>query len=93
MSRPMTSAELSMIMKRVSKDFNPFSARMNPIGESITTIKYVHPNYDNRTGTWFSIELRTMGGASNVFHTQNECRDLKESLFERVNTFLDGLEA
>jgi hypothetical protein len=56
-------------------------------------IKYVHPNFDNRLGMWWSITIRTMGGREELFHTQNECRDLKESLFERVNKFLDELEA
>jgi hypothetical protein len=84
MSRPMSNAELNKLMEHIAKANNPFKYSLN----GLPPIKYVHPNYDNRTGYWFSITLRTMGGMETVFHTQNECRDLKESLYERVMAYL-----
>jgi hypothetical protein len=37
---------------------------------------------------WHNIKLITVGGQEILFHTSNECRDMEESLFERVMAFL-----
>lgn len=51
-------------------------------------VKYIDPHIDTRDWMCFSIGFRTFGDPV-VFHTQNECRDLPESLFERCMKWLD----
>lgn len=51
-------------------------------------VKYIDPHIDTRTWECFAITFRTSGDPV-VFHTQNECRDLPESLYERCMKWLD----
>jgi len=53
------------------------------------TVKYLDPVIDMRTNSVFAVTLRGFGYEDMVFHTQNECRDLPQSLFERIKEFLD----
>lgn len=52
------------------------------------SIKYIDPIFDMRTNTVFALTFRGFGFDDKPFHTQNECRDLPESLQERVMAFL-----
>ena len=51
-------------------------------------VKYIEPVIDTRTWDCFAIKFRGLG-SEHVIHTQNECRDLPESLYERCMTWLD----
>jgi len=81
----MSQEELNKLMEHIQKYHNPL--KVFPRSQ-LKAVKYVHPNYDNRTGEWFSITIRTTDMDEVLFHTQNECSDLKESLFERVMAYL-----
>ena len=83
MSRPMQHDELAKVLARIEKERSPFASGLK------TSIKYVVPHFDNRAGTWFSIQFKTMGGREISFYCANEFRDVKETLFERVMAFLD----
>ena len=52
------------------------------------SIKYIDPHIDTRTWDCFAITFRFAGG-EHTLHTQNECRDLPESLYERCMNWLD----
>lgn len=86
MSRAMTMTELGDLLKHIAAEHSPFQ---NKTGGRV--IKYVHPNIDMRDFKCFSITLRGYG-TETLFHTQNECRDLPQSLYERVMLWLDNRE-
>ena len=83
MSKPMSPDELNELLRHISLEHGPF--RRPAIGKQV---KYVHPNIDMRSNCVFSITLRGYSWEEH-FYTQNECRDLPESLFERCMKFLD----
>lgn len=80
----MTLQQTGDLLKLIQEQYSPQVARL---GKPV--VKYVHPNIDIRTGHCFSITLRGYGWEES-FHTQNECSELKESLYDRVVTFLGG---
>lgn len=82
----MTMTELGELLKHIRAEHSPFQHKNGKI------VKYVHPNIDMRDGMCFSITLRGFGGTETLFHTQNECRDLPQTLQERVMLWLDDLE-
>lgn len=86
MSKPMNHDEFNNLMKHIAIEHSP--AQMNKFGRCV---KYVDPHIDMRDGAIFSIGFRGFGW-DEVLHTQNECRDLSESLFERCMKFLDNGE-
>ena len=79
----MTMTELNELLKHIQKDHS-FCQSKN--GQRY--VKYVDPNIDTRTWVCFAITFRG-GSFEKVFHTQNECRDIPESLFERCMNWLD----
>jgi hypothetical protein len=84
MSRAMTMTELGELLKHIQAEHSPLGTK------SGKGIKYAHPNIDFRGGpVCFSIAFRGFSFNETVFHTQNECRDLPASLFERVMAWLD----
>ena len=83
MSQPMTFQEAGDLLKHIRDFHSPFSAH-----RTRKVVKYADPHFDMRTGHCFAIKLRGYGWEE-TFHTQNECRDLPESLFERVIAFLN----
>ncbi len=85
MSRAMTMTELGELLKHISAEHSPFKHKAGRV------IKYVHPNIDMRDFMCFSITLRGFGSET-LFHTQNECRDLPQSLYERVMLWLDRMD-
>lgn len=85
MSRPMDFKEFAAVVNHISKNNSPFVGRSD-----VPTVKYIDPHFDMRSNTVFSITFRLMGGGEQVFYCQNECRDLKESLFERCMAYLKG---
>lgn len=82
MSKPMTMAELSELLRHVQAEH---SFCRNKNGRHV---KYVDPKIDTRDWMCFAITFRLFGEGV-TFHTQNECRDLPESLFERCMKWLD----
>lgn len=85
MSRPMTFQELRDLLRHIDAEHSPIRPKRNT-----RSVKYVHPSIDMRTGTVFAINLRGYGWQE-ALHTQNECRDLPESLYERCLAFLKTL--
>ena len=81
MSAAMSMRELGELLKHIRQHYSPGTPGAK------TWVKYVHPNIDNRDGKCFSVLLRGYGWEM-LFHTQNECRDLSESLYQRVVSFL-----
>lgn len=79
----MTLAELNQLLSHIKNNNGPYGSRVRhtPI------IKYVDPHLDMRDGMCFAITFRN-AGEETVFHTQNECRDLPETLYERVMKWL-----
>lgn len=78
----MTMTELGDLLKHISSDHSPFDPRKGK------TVKYVDPHIDMRDFKCFAITLRGFS-YEEIFHTQNECSDLPESLYDRVMTWLD----
>jgi hypothetical protein len=84
MVQPMSFQEFGNLLKYIANNNSPFR-HTTP---HTPCIKYVDPHFDMRTNSCFSMTLRTMGAGEHVFHTQNECRDLPTSLYDRVMAFL-----
>jgi hypothetical protein len=82
MSKPMSLSELTNLLEYVKQFHSPMSRRRG------RTVKYVHPNIDMRDGSVFSITFRQFGGEEVHFYTQNEFRDVPETLFERCLAWL-----
>lgn len=86
MSAPMTFPQFRDLLKHISHEHSPNRDPVNPKGRQV---KYVDPHIDMRTGHVFALKLRGYTW-DKTLHTQNECRDLKESLYDRCMQFLDG---
>lgn len=84
MSAPMSFKEFGDLLKYIAEHNSPLKA-VYPL----PSVKYVDPVMDMRTNTVFAVTLRGFGTEDKVFHTQNECRDLKQSLYERIREYLD----
>ncbi len=84
MSAPMSFQEFGNLLKYIAANNSPLNAKYPK-----PTVKYVDPVMDMRTNCVFAVTLRGFGCADKVFHTQNECRDLEESLEERIRAYLD----
>lgn len=84
----MSLVELDTLLKTICVQNGMYANRKQPCGGWLPMVKYVSPNIDTRTQTCHSIVFRQGTGGEVVFHTQNECSDLPESLFERVNAWL-----
>ena len=85
MSNPMTMTELGDLLKHISTEHSPFSPRKG------RTVKYVDPHIDMRDFKCFAVTLRGFS-YEQVFHTQNECANLSQSLQERIMEWLDTKE-
>lgn len=82
MSAPMNFQQAGDLLKLIRDEHSPERAtRIDKM------VKYVDPHFDMRTGHCFALKLRGYGWEK-TFHTQNECRDLPESLYDRVVAFL-----
>jgi len=84
----MSFQEFVDIIKYVQKHNSPFVHRK----PGHPTVKYMDPCLDMRTNTVFAITLRGFGNTQ-LFHTQNECRDLSQTLKERVLAYLTNGES
>lgn len=80
----MSFQEFGNLLKYIANNNSPF----RHTNSKTPSVKYVDPHFDMRTGTCFAMTIRTMGMGEFVFHTQNECRDLPNTLYERVMEFL-----
>lgn len=79
----MSFQQFADMVRYIAKNNSPFESpypRPN--------VKYIDPVFDMRTNTVFAVTFRGFG-SDKVFHTQNECRDLPESLYDRIITWLD----
>ena len=82
MSAAMTMKELGDLLNHIKSDHS-FCRSKNG-----RCVKYVDPKIDTRDWMCFAIVFR-LSGDGVVFHTQNECRDLPQSLYERCMEWLD----
>lgn len=83
MSRAMTFREFNDLLILIAKNHSMLT------GTSGFRVKYIYPSIDMRTNSVFAVRLNS--GFSEVFlHTQNECRDMPETLFERCVAVLKG---
>lgn len=80
----MSFQEFGELVKYISKNNSPIN-----FVHGRRSVKYIDPVFDMRTNSVFAVTLRGFGYEDTVFHTQNECRDLPQSLFERIKEFLD----
>lgn len=85
MSRAMSIKELGDLLKHI-KEAHSFCQA----AEGQRCVKYIDPHIDTRTWECFSVTFRRGGGVEYHIHTQNECRDLELSLYERCMKWLDG---
>jgi hypothetical protein len=84
MSRPMSFQEFGNLLKYISANNSPFTAKYPK-----PSVKYIDPVMDMRTNSVFAVTFRGFGSEDKVFHTQNECRDLPQTLDERIREWLD----
>lgn len=82
MSKALSFEEFAKIVNFI-KDRRSFV--MGEVG--YPSVKYIDPVFDMRTNTVFSITFRGVG--EKQFHCVNECRDLTESMFERIMAWLN----
>ena len=89
MSRAMSIEEFGKLVEHIEQEHPPYmmSYREKELKEG-KGVKYIDPCFDMRTSTVFAVNIRGFNGDKD-FHTQNECRDLPESLFERIMNWLD----
>lgn len=80
----MTFQELVDVMKFISANNSPIDGR-----PGLPVVKYANPVLDFRGNVCFSILFRGFGGEKQ-FYCQNEARDLKHSLKDRVMAYLSG---
>lgn len=83
MSSPMSMADFNALIEHIWAEHSPAQC-----GKYGRCVKYVNPRIDMRDGAVYAVEFRGFGWEK-ILHTQNECRDLPESLFDRCNSFLD----
>ena len=92
MSRPMNFKEFAEMVNFIQNHNSPFSGGHRWDGERairLPVVKYFDPVFDMRSNTVLSVTFRGFG-SERLFHCQNECRELPESLFERVMKYLKG---
>lgn len=83
MSKAMSFQEFADLLMHIANEHSPLCG-----ARSGKTVKYVDPHIDMRTNEVFALTFRGFGW-KHFIHTQNECRDLPESLFERCMAYLD----
>jgi hypothetical protein len=83
MSAPMDFSEFRTLLNHIMMEHHPYRLHKGRKG-----VKYVDPHIDMRDGKVFALTFRGFGWEKTL-HTQNECRDLPESLFDRCMDLLD----
>ena len=83
MSSPMSFKDLEVLLQHVYDNHSPYNN-----SQKGKVIKYIDPHVDMRDGKVFAISFRTFGAGEHCIHTQNECHELGESLFERCISWL-----
>ena len=83
MSAPMSFQEFGNLLKFIRDNNSPLTAKY-----PARSIKYIDPVFDMRTNSVFAVSFRSFGSEDKAFHTQNECRDLPQSLDERIREWL-----
>jgi len=80
----MDVQEMIELLRHLREEHSPLRVSEN----SGRTVKYVDYSIDMRIGTVFSVTIRGFGWRE-TFHIVNECRDLPQTLSERIHAFLD----
>jgi hypothetical protein len=91
-SAPISFKEFADLVNLIKREHSPhtFQLPVNGVWPKNRRVKYIDPHFDMRTNDVFGIKIRLMGGGEQYFHIMNECRDLEESLYERVVKWLKG---
>lgn len=84
MSQAMSFQQFADLVKFIAEHNSPLKSKY-----PFPSVKYIDPVFDMRTNSVFALTLRGFGTNDKVFHTQNECRDLPQSLDERVREYLN----
>lgn len=84
MSRAMTIEEFGKLVEYIKEYNAPLSPKQT---RGCPTVKYIDPHFDMRFNNVFSVTLRGFGGEKE-FYVMNEFREVKESLFDRIMTYL-----
>ena len=82
--KTMSLAEFATLFKHIQEEHSP-----KTMPHLVKCVKYIDPHFDMRTNTVFAIGFRGYGW-DKVLHTQNEYRDLPDSLYTRCMNFLDN---
>lgn len=80
----MSFQEFADVVKHIAQHNSP-----GKDSYPLPTIKYIDPVFDMRSNTVFAVTFRAFGSEAMTFHTQNECRELQESLKDRILSYLN----
>ena len=91
MSRAMTMDEFELLVKHIQAEHPPYRSRYSGKDKKMRQhrVKYIYPSIDMRDNKVFAVGFSGFTFADETFHTQNECRELSESLFDRIMNWLD----
>jgi hypothetical protein len=81
----MNMKEFAAVINHIAVHNSPFERKL----KDVPCVKYMYPSIDFRTNTVFAVKFAGFGGSDTLLHCQNECRDLPESLYERIMKYLD----
>lgn len=85
----MSLNEFAKLVNLIRAEHHPYER----VKDGKRRIKYIYPSIDFRTDSVFAIRLSEFPGPITAFHTQNECRDLPKSLYERIVNWLNKTES
>lgn len=93
MSKSMSIEKFGELVEHIKNEHPPYLSKYTKEEKGLKGkgVKYIDPCFDMRDHKVFAVNIRGFHG-DKEFHTQNECRDLPESLYERIMTWLDSEE-
>ena len=89
MSKAMSLNEFAALANLIRAEHSPYKA----VAPGKRRVKYIYPSLDFRTEEVFAVRLSEFPGPIVAFHTQNDCRDLPKSLYERIVNWLNKTES
>jgi hypothetical protein len=94
MSKAMTIFEFNQLVAHITEKHPPYMSKFTRENKGLVGkgIKYIYPSFDMRDIKVFAVSFNGFSFGDKTFHTQNDCRDLPESLFDRIMAWLDSEE-
>ena len=91
MSKAMTIFEFNQLVSHITEKHPPCMSKFTREAKGLIGhgVKYIYPCFDMRDLKVFAVSFNGFSFEDKEFHTQNECRDLPESLYDRIMTWLD----